>query len=74
MATKFSTPELAAKFEAENGERHRTLQAMRQQGAAFVVGGILPEGFDALYEAEADWLEANRITYSPSKGWHEVGK
>lgn len=68
---KFANKEVAAKFEAENGARHRKLDAMRKLGSAFVVGGGLTAEFEALYAEEAAWLKANNIQFTPSEGWHE---
>ena len=72
MTVRFATAALATKFETENGDRHRTLAAMRKQGPAFVVGGSLPAEFDSLYAEEAAWLAANGISYTPSRGWHQL--
>lgn len=67
---KFANAEVKALWDKENAVRHATLDAMRQEGPAFKVGGKLPKGFDALYAEERAWLAANGLAYSPSKGWH----
>lgn len=53
------------KFKRENGKRHARLDVLRRrEDAASNVE------FKKLYQAEADWLDANEIEYSPSaRAW-----
>jgi len=49
----------AAKFEKENGKRHSKLQVLRDAGK------ISSKLFARMYAAEAKWLDANKIEFSP---------